>query len=388
MIKNRALIKFINAALFDKTYSEVLSLSEEQGLFSVAKSNAVANMVLYGMQRIGVSSTAPILEMFEHEKDKSLFTYLMQSQQVLALSNLFETAQIPFILLKGSRMRDFYPSPELRTSGDIDILIQADRDTVIRLMEARGFTFSKDSDNPLSFRLGAAVEVELHISLFDEKLSFHGYFDSIWDRVTLKDGWKYQYMMTEEDFFVNMIAHFAKHFSRYGCGIRNAIDIAVYLKNAPKDFDLDRAEAILKEIDLYPFEQKILQLIRAWESDTWTEEENTLTDYILGCGLFGNKQTTVAHSISASDEKFATNKKLFSHIFPSIYIMSGMYPVLKKCPLLLPFCWVARGFRLVFFNHDRIRTMLRIYSRLNHGTLEETNSIIRLMHLENVNNKD
>lgn len=383
--KCHAIMEYIYAALFGKEISERTKQADAAELYTISRKNAVAGVVYNGIRKSGTVIEETVTAGYNKEADKGLFVYAMQSQQLATLSKLFQKEKIPFLVLKGSRMRDLYPSPELRTSTDIDILVQGEDDRLIQLMKSLGYTYEKDSGTTLNFRFGAAIEVELHRHLFDDALSFHGYFDSIWDRVQLKDGWKYQYVMSEEDFFANMIAHFAKHFSRYGCGIRNAVDIAVYLKNAPKSFDLDRAETILKKIGLYPFEQRVLQLIHSWETDKWTEEEIALTSYILGCGLFGTKKSTAAHSLLASKNKHARQKKLFSHIFPSYEIMSRLYPALKKCPILLPLCWIARGFRLLFMGRDRIRSTLKLYSQVDEATLEETKGIMQLMHLENVN---
>ena len=384
----RASIEYIYAALFDGRVSEQTKQADPAELYKTAKKNAISFIVFKGIQKTDAVLEPALLSGFEKEMEKGLYVYAMQSQQVMMLSRLFEKEQIPFILLKGSRMREFYPSPELRTSSDIDILVDAEDAVLFRIMEKSGFAYEKTNGTTMNFRLGPALEVELHRSLFDDKLSFHGYFDSIWDRVSLKDGWKYQYMMTEEDFYINMIAHFAKHFSRYGCGIRNAIDIAVYLKNAPANFSLSRAETVLKEIGLFGFEKKLLQLISAWESEKWTSEDKILTDYIVGCGVFGNRQSMTAHTITAAKEKNARQKSLLFHIFPSMEIMTGLYPVLKKCPLLLPLCWIARGFRLLFSESLRVRTTLKTFSEVDDAALKKTGNIMKMMHLEDVIQKN
>lgn len=384
---NQALVDFLNIAIFDRQIDCPNGADTAAAIFSVAKKNSVANVVYAGIEKLKIALDKETTERYRNEKDIALYTFAMQLQQVCVLSDLFEKAQIPFILLKGSRMRELYPSPELRTCGDIDILAKAPDDQIISLMQSIGFTFRKDGGTTLNFSYGAALEVEIHRYLFDERIQFHGYFDTIWDRVQLKDGWNYQYMMTEEDFYVMMIAHFAKHFSRYGCGIRNAIDISVFLKNAPKTFSLEAAEAILKQLDLLPFEQKLLQLIQAWDSNQWTQQDMMLTDYIIGCGTFGNQHTNTAHSIVNVNQKNAKEKKILFHVFPSFGIMSGLYPVLKKVPILLPFCWIARWFRLIFADRKRIQSVLKLYSQLDQETLQKTRDIMQLMQIENINDK-
>lgn len=383
MDTNQALINFIYAALFDRPVSKSAIQADLSAILPVAKKNSVASVVYKGIQKSGLSLEEPTRSRYQEEVDKTLFTYLMQSQQADALSEKFEKAQIPFVLLKGSRMRDFYPSAELRTSGDIDILVRADDKTLRQLMEDAGFCYDGDDGNTLNFTFGSAVKIELHRNLFDDKLSFQSYFDSIWDRVQPKTGWNYRFVMTEEDFYVNMIAHFAKHFSRYGCGIRNAIDVAVYLKNAPEDFDRNKAETILRQLGLYDFEQKLLELISSWETDIWSNEVKALTDYILGCGLFGSTKTRTAHTISNSLDKQARKKSLMLHFFPDFRTMSNLYPVLKKCPVLLPLCWIARCFRLAFCDRKKVKNTLALHSQIDEQSLSEVNNMLQKMHLQN-----
>lgn len=384
MNTNHTLLNFISASLFDRPVRLCSDESELAAVYGVAQKNAVANVVHSGIKKAG-SSMSPALETsYRAETDKALFLYAMQSQQVSELSKLFEQAQIPFVLLKGTRMREFYPSPELRTSSDIDILARADDKTLIDLMQNAGFTFEKDGGTTLNFRYGAAIEVELHRHLFDKKMSFHGYFDTIWERVIRKDGWSYQYVLSEEDFYANMLAHFAKHFSRYGCGIRNAVDIAVYLHNPPAAFNREKADGVLEQIGLLQFERRLRQLISAWNEDTWSESDNMLTQYILGCGVFGTKVTRSTHKITYSAGKTGKTKEFWQHIFPNLSIMRRMYSCLRKCPILLPACWAARLLRLVISDRPRIRKTMRQLSKIDKNSLDKTEFVLQEMHLDHV----
>lgn len=383
MNSNRAIINFIGAAIFGTPTDSTCRPEELHSVFTTAKRNAIASIVYKGIGKSALQLPEKLDEAFREEWDKSLYMFTMQMQQLAEISLLFEKAEIPFVILKGSRMREFYPSPELRTSCDIDILVRADDEKLVELMQGAGLSFERDGGTTLNFRRGIAVEVELHRYLFDDELSFSGYFSSVWERVKLMDGWKYQYLMTEEDFYVNMIAHFAKHFTRYGSGIRNVLDIAVYLKNAPADFDLEKAEQILKDIGLYEFEQKILQLTRVWETGAESEDDELLTDYILGCGVFGNTLSRSTHAVTTSEEK-SKSKMLWQHIFPNWNIMCNLYPVLRKCPILLPFCWIARSFRLIFCDRHRIQTVLKQQASINEESLSATERVLKQMHLETV----
>lgn len=382
--KCSAVTDYINAALYDKEVSEQTKQSNAGDLFAVAKKNAIASVVFGGIRKSGTALEQSVLANFIKESDKALFTYVMQSQQLMNLCQQFEKEKIPFLVLKGSRMRELYPSPELRTSSDIDILVQAEDDRLIQLMKSLGFIYEKDGGTTLNFRYGAAIEVELHRHLFDDKLVYHGYFDTIWDRALRMDGWDYRYQMTEEDFYVNMIAHFAKHFMRYGSGIRNVMDISVFLKNAPSSFDREKSDSILKDIGLLDFERKICHLIDVWDNGTWSDSDIVLTDYILGCGLFGTNKTINTHRIYSQNIKNGNLRYLLFHMFPDYKTMCNIYPVIKKCPLLLPFGWIARGLRLLFSDRKKVSTIISNFWKINAETINEAENVFKDMHLDGV----
>lgn len=375
-------INLIDAVLFNGS-RKVKPSEINAELFRIVRKNAVANVIAAGIKKQGLQIPEELQKRFSIEMQNAELLYAAQAQQIELLCEKLEQKQIPFVLLKGARIRDFYPSPELRTSGDIDILTKADDETLHSLMQELGFTYDKDGGTTLNFRYGKIVEVELHRRLFDDGVSFHGYFDSIWDRVQRKPGWSYQYKMTEEDFYANMIAHFAKHFSRYGCGIRNALDVCLYLRNKPSDFSSEKADAILKELGLLAFERELRQLDSVWFGDgQMQQKDEDLTDYLLGCGTFGNHRSKIAHKMSG--EKKSKFRLFWNHLFPSVAVMRGLYPVLDRCILLLPFCWVARWVRLLFKDRKKVKKTIREYSDVNDNYTSQTQDILHRMHLDEI----
>lgn len=375
-------INLIDAVLFNGS-RQVKPSEINNDLLRLARKNAVANVIAAGIKKQELQIPEELQARFSVELQNAALMYAAQAQQIELLCEKLEENQIPFVLLKGARIRDFYPSPELRTSGDIDILTKADDATLISLMQELGFTYDRDGGTTLNFCYAKIVEVELHRRLFDEQVKFHGYFDSIWDRAQPKPGWSYQYVLTEEDFYVNMIAHFAKHFSRYGCGIRNAVDVCLYLKNKPSDFSEEKADEILQELGLLAFERELRHLDSVWfGNEQMQQKDEELTDYLLGCGTFGNNRSKLAHKISG--KKRSKLQLFWNHVFPSVTIMRGLYPVLDRCIVLLPLCWIARWFRLLFKDRKKVKKTFREYSDVNENYTSKTQDILRRMHLDEI----
>jgi hypothetical protein len=57
------------------------------------------------------------------------------------------------------------------------------------------------------------------------------YYDDIWTKVSKREGYNYSYCLSDEDFYIYMIYHCAKHFKSGGLGIRMLMDVYVYLNS-------------------------------------------------------------------------------------------------------------------------------------------------------------
>lgn len=171
-------------------------------------------------------------------------TMLKKQQDIL---NLLEAHQIPCAILKGTSVACCYPHPELRTIGDIDILIDEECiEHATECLNEAGFVLEHDTKVHLSF-FGQGVEVELHraISEFPE-LPKGTYTASL-----MVDALKhlhcegvsninfrcldFQYQM------VSLLAHIERHMQNSGIGLRQICDWAMTI-------DVHRADIGAKEL--------------------------------------------------------------------------------------------------------------------------------------------
>ena len=367
MNRTEAVLKFSGAALFDLKYDFELNNSDYPELLSVAEKNSIVGIIRTGIHKSGVSVNQESLSAFDRESEKEIYQYLMQKNELPVICAALEKAKIPHMVLKGSIMRRYYPEEYLRTSCDIDILVQSDEETKLNVMQRIGYRYDKDGGVTMNFKKSNVLAVELHKNLFDEKTDYNDYFDKVWDRVIPVDGKEYEYRMTEEDFYAYMIAHFAKHFSKYGSGIRNAFDIYIYNRFAPKEFDRPKAERILDDIGLLKFEKSILHLTQTWfDGATPTQDDRKVTDYILGSGIYGN--TKIQNAIKLKNSGNMTRHKLarnFHFVIPEYRVMKNQFPVLEKAPVLLPVCWAARWMRIFTPKRKKAIDSLNLYNSID-----------------------
>lgn len=148
------------------------------------------------------------------------------------LSACFTKRGIAHMPVKGYYLRELYPTPELRTFSDIDLLIhQEDRQKVHDLMLSLGYTVKQDWEPTYSY-IKNAEYYEIHTNLMDGNLDgrtdLQAYFDTAWSHAVPDDGLRFR---PEDDFhFIYTVCHLAKHLYGGGAGLRMYLDVALYVK--------------------------------------------------------------------------------------------------------------------------------------------------------------
>ena len=76
---------------------------------------------------------------------------LRSEHQMRAIDHLFEAFEqngIVYMPLKGCNIKKLYPKPELRSMGDVDILIHPeDHERIHSVMEEQGFQYIREDDH-------------------------------------------------------------------------------------------------------------------------------------------------------------------------------------------------------------------------------------------------
>lgn len=333
----------VNRALFSRAF-----LPEEavdwRFVCRMCKAQSISGLVWAGLQKTQtLPDEARFIEYFHYVETMEAVQFAHQEKALTQVIAMLEAEKIPYILLKGSRIRKYYPQPVWRTSCDIDILFDCKEDLLHEKMLELGYTFAGDAGTTLNY-LRRPVEFEMHRRLFDDKLEFHGFFEEVWKHSVPAGKGSCERLLTEEYFYAYMIAHMAKHFTRYGCGVRPVIDLYLYRQTAPANFDSKKAEAMLKKIGLLGFERRLLALTRAWfETGKLSETDKKLTDYIMEAGVYGDSRIMDARAVKHPEEaEKAKRKRLRKLFFPPLNEMRTLYPCMLKCPLLLPVAWGMR----------------------------------------------
>ncbi len=309
----------------------------------VSQHHNVAHIVSNALQKLTLEGGADQLEALLQRQMRAVYHLEQMKYAYSQICQVLSREQISFIPLKGSVLRHYYPKEDMRTSCDIDILIPEERlDAAVAALVQAGYQAGKQDYHDISLFSPAKVHLELHFSVLEksEKL----------DQV-LKDAWKYaipvkgaEYKFSDEFFAFQMFAHMAYHFLGGGCGVRALMDIWVMKHKMGLTFETGRE--LLKKAGIYHFAAEISRLSDAcFSGGESTESMDQMLSYILSGGVFGNRKNRLA---VIKTENTSTGKYVLKRLFLPLSDMKISYPILRKAPVFLPFCWIARWLRMLF----------------------------------------
>lgn len=302
---------------------------------------------------------------------------LAQVNAVKELAQCFEAEGIKFQFLKGTIMKGIYSSPEMREMSDIDIMVYDNTlDHAQSVLEEMGYVRIKAVKHHVIYRKEPFLIVEAHWSLYDKNLDANQdmYFNDHFRAVCVNKK-KYTYQFSTEDFYIYMIAHMAKHFYENGCGIRNLVDVYVYLWKYADCMDMRQVDAGLTECGLNCFESYVRKLAFVWmQQQESTVFENQLFAYMLDCGIYGKGENGIWGQLAKRN--VGGNNARIHYYFPEEAYMKEQYEWLQTYPWLLPAAWIIRAFQgvgkgaversttLAHTDRKKIETTLQIYRTL------------------------
>lgn len=347
-------------------------------IFLLAKSHDLAHLVADAALKNGLASNNAYTETFEKERLIAVLRETRISYLKDFISEVLSGVQIPFIPLKGAIIRGLYPESWMRTSCDIDILVkEKDIKRAAETLVKNGFTTDKKMTSHHMHLFYVDIHLELHFSLVSGIDQIDGLLDKVWEYSEAVNGSEYH--EKAEYYAFHHIAHMAYHFLSGGCGVRPFIDLWI-LKNK-KFYDEEKLIPLLKESNLVTFYEYVCALMEAWLCDgEYNEITLNMEKFILSGGVYGTEKNLVAVDIAANNG--SKIKYVFKRAFPPYREMCITYPILKKCRLLLPFCYVHKIMdRTIGKNRNKARSKVGTAMRSSDDRINVTSQLLKDLDL-------
>ena len=298
--------------------------------------------------------------LFDSKKAKSLdaayysalFESTVRCSKFLKLSEFLSENKIEHMPVKGYYIRELYPVKELRSFGDIDILIhEKDRKRCDSLMKSLGYTVKNDWEPTYSY-IKDDEYYEIHTNLFDVRLKDRAdmteYFSSAWLHAKKDSGLRF--VPDTEFHLIYIICHLAKHLSTGGAGIRMYLDVALYILRYDSVISWERTEEEFKKLGLERFFHTVLSAVNEWfyvkascDFENFGEELSELLEFTLDSDIFGHSRDNSA--IKLRGEERSKKRTALKILFPPAEQLENRYTFLKRSRLLLPLAWIVRLFK-------------------------------------------
>lgn len=317
-------------------------------VYSLTSSHDLAHLAGHALENAKLPN-CEILGKFKTAKTQAIYRYMRLDYEYNRVCKTLEKAEIPFVPLKGSVLRNYYPEPWMRTSCDIDILVKEEqlKYAVAEIERTLNYKVGERSNHDISLSSSTGVHLELHYDTIRRLFANDRRKEVlalIWKDAKPISADTCEFVISDEMFYFYHMAHMAKHFENGGCGIRSILD--TWVMNHYIEENRAKRETLLDSGGLLAFAQAVESVTEVWFSG---ETPNTLAkrvgEYILQGGIYGNKENRAAFGQAKAGGKwrYLITRRLF---IPYDYLKAE-YPILKEHKYLTPIYQIVRWINML-----------------------------------------
>lgn len=333
-------------------------------VYELAKKHSAANLIWYAIEKLQTKPSGDVLSKWQTSYGMYLNNTAYQDMELEILADIFSSNNYDYMPLKGAQIKTYYPEPDMRSMGDIDLLVRTDksqsaRDKVKDLMVSNGYEIDVLNDGQVdAYKNANGIEIEIHFEFSHINHAFYEHFIVDWDRLIKLD--EHRYEMTLEDLYYFNIGHFAKNMFTKGIGFKTILDTYV-LWNKLSEEEKQSITSRLAKIELDTFNNTLVELSKVWFDNEVDEGLFQIGEYILDNGVYGTEKHRAIVDVMGEESKGNSNGKssfLLMRIFPPAYILYNRFNIKHKNPILLPFLWLIRIISLLFSSKEK-KDMIR-----------------------------
>ena len=319
------------------------------------------------------SLVCPELEKNVDIKGESMQCMMMVAKNIqrneynLNLMQDLDAEGIDYCLLKGQAVAEIYPYPDYRISGDTDILIKPkDEKKTIVFLKRRGYQVKKRTKNDHHLKayhsIGKLLEIHINLnSTTTRELLLDGLNPCHEPRRQILIYGKKIWTLGYNDGLLYLTAHYINHLIGGGGGIRQMLDLLLYMEKYESKIDMDQYKQIVKKLKYDGLIDIIKTIGAKYMGFSYPIKNEDLAEKLLSdCeegGIFGFKTDTrkgfyQAYCKRRSGHQLHGNwilavkreSTLLNKFFAYPYILKKEGYSYAKHKLLVPVAWLHRAF--------------------------------------------
>ena len=314
-------------------------------LYALSKSHDMAHIVAQGLSDLGLLGADEISQKFQKQQMLAVYRYQKLNYELEQICQTLEDAKIPFIPLKGSVIRQYYPEPWMRTSCDIDVLVHEEElDRAVKTLQTTLHyeINGKRNYHDISLFSENGIHLELHFNIQENMETIDKILSRVWEYTVPSEN-AVLHFQTNEFLLFHHIAHASYHFVSGGCGVRPMLDL--WLLRAHLSYDEQQVINLCTECGIAKFYSEMITLSDVWFSKRdFNPLTKQMSDYILKAGVYGNIENKIAVKRNQTDGKM---QYAISRLWLPYNSLKQYYPILNKHKWLLPVMEIRRWFRLL-----------------------------------------
>lgn len=374
-----------------KTDSPInIELQNLESLISIAKDQSCLPMLLPYV------SDPTHLAQLKYQTKLMMLNYYQIEQFTRRIADLFDAHNVPYILLKGISLAAFYPVPEYRKLGDVDIYIN-DKETFEKastLLLSNGFQKDTEiSDHHQGYlytipATGRTMLLELHyriVGLYqyapanrtvDDVFALNAFTPD-----TQNINGRTYTVLPPTQYTFYMIHHMLKHYLYSGFGIRLLCDFTFYLEHFYDQIDFEQIHTWCRVSKIHHLYEMIVESCRIYLG--LSESIDPSIHYNRNdCEAF-IKQILFGGDVNRNNSSALVGSSSYSRITPFTYLKEGhlqmhvRFPRLGKCPLLWPILLLITFICFLYNTHTLRKTTLRETLR----SFKQDNQRSKLLHI-------
>lgn len=254
--------------------------------------------------------------------------------------------KVPYVILKGTSAAQYYPYPQYRTMGDIDIMTNRGEDFDIAytsLIQA-GYQVKKNNNREIGLvKNGVMVEIHRYFASLND-VDQAQYMDDL-----IVDNINSTHVLPDMVNGLVLLEHIGQHLEN-GLGLRQIIDWMMFVHRCLPDEKWPEFQMLAKNVGLETMAivtTRMCELYLGLPDRDWCKSANDdlciqLMNYILDCGNFGIKRSEDS-DISENAFAMARTPKAAFELLQRRGIAN--WEAAQNYTVLRPFAWVYQAGR-------------------------------------------
>lgn len=377
----------IPSFLYDVDWQTVYNLSQIHNVCAIVTSMIKKLPSVH--QPVGVVRSS-----FNQQLGYTLMSYDKKCAVLSRVRSIFNQNNIDYMFVKGALLKDLYPNPEFRTSGDFDIIVRPETfDKAVRCLLKENAVVTEKSTDTYNFKLDDML-IELHMYA-DVPVPYFENMFSISQKYSDNE-----YVLDAYHHLLYVICHMMKHLAYRGAGIRMLMDVDVIVRS-DKNFDADEFYDICTKAGVVKSAKALISLSNYF-FDTpvkaelnFSEDEKLLKLFekiMLDGGSFGFEIAGLGDyylTKNMKDEKLTFPNKVrgfIGFLFPSREYIKKRYAYASKNFICLVFGYLNRI--LVGLFRRKRHSQKTINSIFNDSSVSSIHKeLLNLLEIEKNNGK-